>query len=341
MHYTKPICYTLENKSGNLVKITNFGAKVMSIIVPDKDGKKGNIVLGYDNPEEYLSGDAFFGATVGRYANRIAKASFKIDDKTYFLQKNDGENNLHSGENGFHNVFWQVKQDIQDKKNKLLLSYISEDMEGGFPGKLKVEVHYQWTDNNELIIDYKATTDKTTVINMTHHSYFNLKDGGKSNILQHIAQINSDSITAVNKNLIPTGEFMDVSETPFDFRTPKSIGRDINMDHEQLKLGRGYDHNFILNNDGNLQKAAEIFEPETGRIMEVITDQAGMQFYTGNWIDGSEIGHDQTKYTYRSAFCCETQHYPDAPNQPHFPSTLLNPGEVYKHKTIYKFSIKK
>jgi len=331
--------FRLVNKTGNEVRITNFGAAVMQILVEDKYGIKGDVVTGYDTPEEYLSGDPFFGATVGRFANRIANGKFPIGDKIYNVEKNDGENHLHGGPGGFNNVFWHGEETDFNGSPAVKMTYTSEDGEEGYPGTLTVTVIYSWTNDNELIIDYSATTTKKTVINLTHHSYFNLKDGGNSKITDHHIRINADFFIPVGDNLIPTGDILPVKGTPLDFTNMKPVGAHINEDDEQIKLGRGYDHTFVISGEKkSINLAAEVYEPETGRVLTVFTDQPGVQFYTGNFLDGSEMGHNGSTYHYRNAFCLETQHYPDSPNQPHFPSTILEPGEEYTQKTIYKFA---
>ncbi len=333
--------YTLANSHGNEVEITNFGASVMSIHINDKEGKKGNIVLGYDEAEEYIHGNPYFGAIIGRYANRIADGEFELDGKKYVLNKNNGDNHLHGGPGGFHNVIWKGKKTKADGCESVELRYTSHDMEEGYPGKLNVKVVYSWTENNELIIDYLATSNKKTIINLTHHSFFNLKDGGKSKITSHQLKINADNFLPVDKGLIPTGEFRPVKNTPMDFRKMHAIGDHINHKYKQLKYGNGYDHNYVLYKNGDsLIMAAEIYEPSTGRVMKVYTNQPGLQFYSGNFLDGSDTGHNKNVYNYRTAFCLEAQHFPDSPNHLDFPPTEFMPGEIYKQTTIYKFLTK-
>jgi aldose 1-epimerase len=331
--------FTLTNSKGNKIKVTNYGAKIMSIIVPDKTGNKNNVVLGYDSKEEYLDGDPYFGAAIGRYANRIAEGKFDLDDKTYELPKNDNQNHLHGGPGGFNNVIWEAKKIKHNDSEALELSYLSKDGEEGYPGNMEITMVYTWTDDNELRIEYTATTDKKTIINLTHHSFFNLKDGGKSKITEHEMSINADNFLPVDSSLIPTGEIKSVKDTPMDFTKPKKIGADINADYDQLKKGKGYDHNWVLNKpeQGKMTLAAKVKEPETGRIMVVYTTEPGLQFYSGNFLDGEEEGRNDIKYKHRTAFCLEAQHFPDSPNQPEFPSTVLRPGEKYKQTTIYKF----
>jgi len=333
--------YTLINKPGNYVTITNYGAKVMSIVVPDKDGNKGNVVLGYDEADEYLSGNLYFGAIVGRYANRIAHGKFSLDGVSYQLDKNNGENHLHGGPKGFHQKLWKAEKSVGEKGEQLTLTCTSEDGEEGYPGKVDVTVTYIWTADNSLIVKYLAQTDKNTIINLTHHSFFNLKDGGKSSIVDHHLMINASYFLPVDEGLIPTGERRSVEGTPMDFRKSHAIADMIDADDEQLKRGRGYDHNFILNTGtDSLVLAAEVYEPTTGRVMQVLTDQPGLQFYSGNFLDGTDIGHEHTPYNYRTAFCLEAQHFPDSPNHPDFPSTILHVGETYKQVTVYKFQVR-
>ncbi len=333
--------YTLTNKSGNYVTITNYGAKVMSIVVPDKDGNKGNVVLGYDEADEYLSGNLYFGAIVGRYANRIAHGKFSLDGVAYQLDKNNGENHLHGGPKGFHQKIWKAEKSVGEKGEQLTLTCKSDDGEEGYPGKVDVTVIYIWTADNSLIVKYLAQTDKNTIINLTHHSFFNLKDGGKSSIVDHHLMINASYFLPVDEGLIPTGERRSVEGTPMDFRKSYAIADMIDADDEQLKRGRGYDHNFILNTGtDSLVLAAEVYEPTTGRVMQVLTDQPGLQFYSGNFLDGTDIGHGHTQYNYRTAFCLEAQHFPDSPNHTDFPSTILHVGETYKQVTVYKFQVR-
>lgn len=333
--------YVLTNANGVYVKILNFGAKVMSIKVADKDGNIGDIVLGYDTPEEYINGNPYFGAIIGRYANRIANGKFSLDGKEYSLSKNNGNNSLHGGPGGFNNVIWDVIEYKNDDENHFVkLKYFSKNNEEGYPGNLTVYVKYTLNNDNELIINYEASCDKKTIINLTHHSFFNLKDGGKSTILEHVLKINADRYTPINKDFIPTGEIARVEQTPMDFTSPVAIGKRINDDFEQLHFGKGYDHNWVLNQENDsLNFAAEVYEPVTGRKMDVYTTEPGIQFYSGNFLDGTDIGKSHVEYKYRSAFCLETQHFPDSPNHPNFPSVVLNPGKKYHQQTIYKFSI--
>ena len=335
--------YVLTNKSGAEAAITTFGGTVVSLKVPDRSGKLGDVVLGFDSVEGYVSGASYFGATIGRYGNRIGHAQFSLDGKTYTLAKNNGENSLHGGIKGFNKVVWTAKELPAKGGQSLELSYLSKDGEEGFPGNLKVTVIYTLTDTNELRIVYSATTDKKTVVNLTNHSYFNLAGPGSGDILGHQLMIPADKFTPVDAGLIPTGELRDVQGTPFDFRKSTAIGARIEQADEQVKLGGGYDHNFVLRRSaGNATSlAARVVESSTGRVMEVWTTEPGIQFYTGNFLDGTVHGKDGIAYARRSAFCLETQHYPDSPNQPKFPPVVLNPGERYHTVTTYKFTTEK
>jgi aldose 1-epimerase len=332
--------YVLTNKNGNEVAITNYGGAVVSIKVPDRSGKVADVVLGYDNADGYVNDKSYLGALVGRYGNRIGHAQFVIDGKTYTLAKNNGDNSLHGGIKGFNKAVWSAKAVPVKGGQSLQLSYVSKDGEEGFPGNLKATVTYTWSDDNALTIDYSATTDIKTVVNLTSHSYFNLAGQGSGDILGHQLMIQADQFTPVDSGLIPTGELRDVKDTPFDFRKPTAIGARINQDEEQLKLGGGYDHNFVLRMpmDHGESLAARVVEPTTGRVMEVWTTEPGVQFYTGNFLDGKTTGKGGMTYPKRSAFCLETQHFPDSPNQPKFPSVLLNPGQSYHTITKYNFS---
>ncbi|MBS3807013.1 MAG: galactose mutarotase [Bacteroidales bacterium] len=332
--------FSLTNKHGAEVKITNFGGKVMSLQVPDKNGNLGDVVLGYEQPEDYINGEPYFGALIGRYGNRIDKGRFTLDGETYQLPQNNGPNHLHGGPDGFHNVIWEAK--LKDDKNpqSLHLTYVSKDGEMGYPGRFTATVVYTWTDNYELKIDYHATSDKKTIVNLTHHSFFNLKDAGKSKILDHELTIHADQFTPIDSGLIPTGEIREVKGTPMDFTQAKKMGAEINAGYQQLEYGNGYDHNWVLNKPQQdaMTLAAEVYEPTTGRKMEVHTTEPGLQFYSGNFLDGSQVGKNGVAYEYRTAFCLEAQHFPDSPNHENFPSTVLKPGETYKKQTIYKFS---
>lgn len=333
--------YTLTNKNGMEVKIINYGATVVSLTAPNRDGKYEDVVLGYDNLEDYVNGKSFFGCIVGRFGNRINKGKFKLDGKEYQLTINDGENHLHGGIIGYNKVLWKAEPIINDSSQSLKLSYLSPDGEQGYPGNLSIEVVYTLNDKNELLIDYSAVTDKPTILNPTHHSYFNLSGSFENTILNHELLIDADYITPINNQLIPTGELMKVDNTPFDFRSFKKIGERINDNNEQLKFGKGYDHNWVLNNfDGRVRKVAELYDPSSGRAMEVLTDQPGLQFYSGNFLDGLITGKNGIKYNYRTGLCLETQFFPDSPNHSNFPSVVLRPGEKYKQKTIYRFIVK-
>jgi len=336
--------FTLTNKDGAEVKITNLGGKIMALKVPDKNGTLGDVVLGYEHPEAYINGNPYFGALIGRYANRIEQGRFTLDSNTYQLPTNDGPHHLHGGPGGFHNVIWDVEPVPGMESQKLKLTYLSVNGEQGYPGNLKVKVHYTWTDNYELRIDYLAATDRKTIVNLTHHAFFNLKDGGESSILDHQMMINAGHFTPVDSGLIPTGEIRSVKGTPMDFTDPKRIGADIEKDGRQLAHGKGYDHNWVLDQQeekDSLRLAARVYEPTTQRVMEVYTTEPGLQFYSGNFLDGSDVGKDSTVYEHRNAFCLEAQHFPDSPHHPNFPSTVLKPEEKYTQTTIYKFSTKK
>lgn len=336
----KPVSlYVLRNRNGVEARLTNYGATLVSLMVPDRAGKFSDIVLGYDDANGYANGTAYLGATVGRYGNRIGKARFSLNGKTYTLAKNDGENSLHGGVKAFHKALWEAKDVSSIGASTLQFTYVSRDGEEGFPGTLTARVTYTLTLENELRIDYDVTSDQDTVQNLTHHSYFNLNPAG-GNVLSHELTLNADSFTPVDKTLIPTGELRNVEGTPFDFRTPVAIGARISANDEQLLRGTGYDHNWVLNGtSGTLRLAARVYEPVTGRIMEVSTTEPGIQFYSGNFLKGEpgKAGHNNS---YRSAFCLETQHFPDSPNHPDFPSTTLKAGEHYRTTTIYKFSVK-
>ncbi len=333
--------YTLTNANGLEAKITNYGGIVVSLLVPDRDGKLGDVVLGYETLEEYIENNPYFGTLVGRYGNRIARGKFTLEGIEYTLAQNDGENHLHGGLKGFDKVVW--KADAVRGKNSvgLKLTYLSKDGEEGYPGNLSVTVVYTLTNDNELKIEYTAVTDKVTIVNLIHHGYFNLAGAGLGDILGHELMIKADRFTPVDKGLIPTGELRSVKGTPMDFTRAVAIGARIDQAAEQLVLGGGYDHNWVLNNgDGSLALAAKVYEPTTGRVMEVYTTEPGIQFYSGNFLDGSITGKGGKVYEYRYGFCLETQHFPDSPNKPDFPSTVLKPGETYTTTTIYTFSVK-
>jgi aldose 1-epimerase len=331
--------YEIQNKSGVRARITNYGARIMSLFVPDMDGRPSDIVMGYDNPLSYLtSNEKYYGATIGRYGNRIARGEFELLGQKYHLTKNNGNNSLHGGPNGFHNVIWTVSLHEDDC---LVLKYFSPDMEEGFPGNISVRVVYSLNEENELTIEYFASTDKTTVLNLTHHSFFNLSGDMNRTVNDHHMQIFADFYTPVDAELIPTGEIAEVRNTPFDFRSGNPIGSRLNEQNEQLLRGRGYDHNWVLDRTGSnpeVRLAAKVTEPGSGRIMEVYTNEPGIQFYGGNFLNESDIGKYGVPYRHRTAFCLETQHFPDSPNKEYFPSTVLNKGQDYYSVCIYKFS---
>jgi SSS family solute:Na+ symporter len=334
--------YNLQNKSGMSVNVTNYGAIITSIIVPDRDGKLQDVALGYQRAEDYMNAvdKPYFGAIVGRYGNRIANGEFSTDGKTFKLAKNNGDNHLHGGVIGFDKVIWDAN--VIEPGKAIELSYLAKDREEGYPGNLQVKVTYRLTDENELIVDYDASTDKTTPVNLTQHTYFNLKGEGEGTILDHELTLHAKRFTPVDEGLIPTGELREVADTPFDFTSAKPIGRDINQGDQQLQFGGGYDHNWVLDKDNSneLTLAAEVFEPGSGRVLEVRTTEPGIQFYGGNFLDGRLTGKAGKPYVHRGGFCLETQHFPDSPNQPTFPSTLLEPNKTYQTTTVFRFSTK-
>ncbi|NRF37803.1 aldose epimerase family protein [Pedobacter foliorum] len=329
--------YTLRNKNGSSVTITDYGARIVSLTVPDKDNKLTDVVLGYANLKSYKKqGEPFFGAIIGRYGNRIGKGKFSLDEEVYQLQLNDGKNTLHGGLDGFHAKTWRVKQ--QDS-SRIDFFYTAADGEGGYPGKLDVQVTYTFSEDNALKIHYLATSDKNTVVNLTNHAYFNLNGEGNPSILDHQLAIQADAYTPVDSTLIPTGAITLVKGTPFDFTKAKMIGKDIDENNQQLGFGKGYDHNFVLNRHTLEQPVARVSSPLTGIRMEVFTTEPGLQFYSGNFLTGKDKdGKGGVSYPFRSAFCLETQHFPDSPNKENFPSTVLKPGAEYQSTTIYKFS---
>jgi aldose 1-epimerase len=331
--------FTLKNKNGMEIGVINRGGIIVSLKTADKNGNIQDVVLGYDSLGGYEANNNYFGALIGRYGNRIANGKFKLDGVEYKLAQNNGKNHLHGGVKGFDKVYWNIEEGAS-KGNSLKLTYQSKDGEEGYPGTLNCEVVYTLTDDNELKIDYKATTDKKTVVNLTQHTYFNLSGDPSKDILGHKLSIDSDSLLPVDKGLIPTGKMTAVKGTPFDFKSATVIGSRINAKDEQIKLGGGYDHCWILNNKGSLRSVAVLSDTVSGRVMEVLTTEPGIQFYTGNFLDGKSKGKGGIAYQKRSAVCLETQHYPDSPNQPSFPTTVLNPGETYSTTTIYKFSAK-
>jgi aldose 1-epimerase len=330
--------FKLKNGNGLEMEVTNFGARVISLYVPDRNGDFEDIALGHDNIQDYIDHpNTFFGAPVGRYANRISGAKFSLNGVTYPLEANNGTNSIHGGRDGFHNVVWTVEE---VSRQKIIFSYLSKDGEGGFPGTLSVRMSYALTDKDEFEIQYEAETDKSTVVNLTHHSYFNLHGAGKGNVTDHILWIHADHYTPVDSLLIPTGEIIPVKATPLDFTIPKRIGERIDDEHEQLKLAQGYDHNWVLNKKETKQGvslAVEIWVPN-GRKMSVYTTEPGIQIYTGNFLNDVKGKGDEV-YSRRGGICLETQHFPDSPNKPDFPSVILNPNEKYNQTTIYKFAI--
>jgi aldose 1-epimerase len=325
--------YTLSDGKVE-VRITNYGGIVTSLRAPDRNGKLDDIVLGYDSLDQYIAKTAYFGAIIGRYANRIAHGTFQLDGKTYHTPKNDDDNTLHGGVRGFDKVVWTAKE----IKDGIELTYVSKDGEEGFPGTLTTTVRYTLA-RGALRIEYSATTDKDTVLNLTNHSYFNLAGQANGEVLGHIVKINASRFTPVNASLIPTGEIKSVEGTPFDFRKPHSIGERINDNNDQLRFGMGYDENMVLDSSNSqLTEAAEVYEPTTGRILKVLTTEPGIQFYSGNHLDGSITGKQGRVYKPRTAFCLETQHFPDSPNHPNFPTTELKPGQKFHSVTVYEFS---
>ena len=332
----KVALYVLKNASGMEVAITNYGGRIVSIMVPGKDGKWADVELGFDNIHDYLTVPNNFGALIGRYANRIAKGSFTLEGREYTLERNNGPNHLHGGSHGFDTRVWDVTE-ATDKELKL--HYLSKDMEAGYPGNLDVTVTYTLKDDNSIVIDYSATTDKTTVVNLTNHAYFNLKGAGEGTVMDHVLTIFADAFTPVDSTMIPTGEIRPVEGTPLDFRTPTPLGERIDSDYKQLVMGNGYDHNWVLKKEASdsVVLAARLLEPASGRILEVYTNEPGIQCYTGNFLDGTIHGKGGKVYLRRGAVCLETQHYPDSPNHPEFPSVVLKPGEKYHSVCIYKF----
>lgn len=334
--------FVLENDRGVRVALSDFGARIVSILVPDKNGDLVDVVLGFSSMEAYINaGEPFHGVTVGRFANRIANGRFTIDGEMYHVDPNNGPNALHGGVNGFHNQVWDSRVIYKEKAD---FYYVSADGEEGFPGTLSVMVKYRLTDDNELIISYRAETDKPTVINLTNHAFFNLNGEGNGDVLNHVLQIQADNYLPVDEHQIPTGVLAPVAGTPFDFTAPKPIQQDITQADEQLKKGNdGYDHNYVLNANviDTQHPAATILSPKTGICLDVLTTEPGLQLYTGNFLNGTDTGKQGNPYRKYGAFCLETQHFPDSPNQPEFPSTLLLPGQVFQSETRYRFSIVK
>ncbi|MGB9623560.1 MAG: aldose epimerase family protein [Phycisphaerae bacterium] len=331
--------YTLTNANGMSADITNYGGIVVRLYAPDRNGKLADVVLGYDKLADYIKATPYFGAIVGRYGNRIARGRFTLDGIEYKLATNNMGNHLHGGIKGFDKVVWEAQPFQGNDAVGLKLTYLSKDGEEGYPGNLRCTVRYSLTNDNELRIDYEATTDKATPVNLTNHSYFNLAGQGRGDILGHELMLNADRFVPVDSTLIPTGELRPVKGTPMDFTTPTAIGARVNQDYEQLKLGKGYDHCWVLNKkDAEMSLAARVYEPTTGRVMEVLTTEPAIQFYCGNFLDGSNVGKGGKVYRFRYGFCLETEHYPDSPNHPQFPSTILRPGQTYKTTTIYRFA---
>jgi len=331
--------FRLQNASGMEVEVLNYGAIIRAIRVPDREGNRGDVVLGFDSLAAYLQPHPYIGAVVGRYANRIGGARFVLDGQTYELAANDGPNHLHGGVRGFDKVLWEAESFTSENEAGVRFTYASPDGEEGYPGTLRATVTYTLADSNALVIDYEATTDKPTIVNLTQHAYFNL--AGRGDILNHELQLFADFYTPVDERLIPTGEICPVAGTPLDFRIPQRIGARIDADHEQIRRGRGYDHNFVLRHTerGKLELAARVYEPTSGRIMRVYTTEPGLQFYSGNFLDGSLTGKGGMVYARRTGFCLETQHFPDSPNKTHFPSPVLRPGQTYRSRTVYAFDV--
>ena len=333
--------YTMTNANGMEISVINYGGIITNLKAPGKDGTMADVVLGFNSIDGYLTPAPYFGAIIGRYGNRIAKGKFSLDGTNYTLAQNDGENHLHGGNKGFDKVLWEVTKITNDDSVALQLHYLSKDMEEGYPGNLNTTVTYTLSNDNTLNVSYQATTDKKTVINLTQHSYFNLSGDFSKDILDQEISINADTFLPVDETLIPTGEFKEVAGTPFDFKESKVIGKEINQEDQQLKRGLGYDHCWVLNRDSDgLNLAATAYDPGSGRFMEVYTTEPGIQFYSGNFLDGTLESKSGGTYAKRSGFCLETQHYPDSPNQEDFPSVVLNPEETYKSETTFKFSVK-
>jgi len=337
--------YTLTNANGLKMEVINYGGIVTKLLVPDRDGNFDDIVLGYDSVDAYVAASPYFGALIGRVGNRIAHGKFELNGETYSLATNNDPGgipcHLHGGIKGFDKVVWDAKPCLESGEAALVLTYVSKDGEEGYPGNLTVKVVYTLTGEDEFICDYTATTDKATPVNLTNHTYFNLAGAGKGDILSHQLKLNADAFTPVDAGLIPTGDIVKVEGTPFDFRELTAIGARVDADDEQIKFGLGYDHNWVLNKENEgMTLAAKVVEPTTGRVMKIFTEEPGIQFYCGNFLDGSNVGKGGVPYAYRTGFCLETQHYPDSPNQPNFPSIILNPGEVYHTKTLHKFLAK-
>lgn len=327
--------FELRNARGTRLCVTNYGARIVSLLVPDRSNRPVDVVMGFDSIDDYLGAtEVYHGATIGRYANRIAEGRFTLDDQTYELDRNNPPNHLHGGPEGFHTRVWEVRE---ADESSITLAYESGDGEEGYPGKLSLKVQFLLSAQDEVFINYEAATDRPTVLNLTNHAYFNLNGQGSGTILNHTLEINADQYTPVNETLIPTGQAEPVAGTPFDFRQPQPIGSRINDAHIQLQYGNGYDHNYVLNNQGSLEVIARATGDKSGLSMEVLTDQPGVQFYTGNFMSGENLVKGQVPDHFRSAFCLETQHFPDSPNQPSFPSTVLRPGDIFRSTTVYRF----
>ncbi len=334
----KVMVYTLINERGMMARITNYGGTILSLTAPDRNGNFADVVLGFDTLDEYVEHSPYFGCLIGRYGNRIAHGRFKLRNTEYVLAQNDGQNHLHGGWKGFDKQMWSPRASEILDGPALILTYISPDGEEGYPGTLSVKVTYTLANDNSLKIDYLATTDRPTIVNLTNHSYFNLSAGLAETILDHELMINADTFTPVDETLIPTGEIRSVAGTPLDFRSFTPIGERIDADDEQIRFGKGYDHNWVVNGERDtVRLAARVYEPLSGRIMEVHTTEPGLQFYSGNLMPPSLNGKNGRVYGRRSGFCLETQHFPDSPNKPEFPSTKLEPGDVYQSSTVYRF----
>lgn len=331
--------FILSNNNGMEIRIITYGGVITSWTAPDKNGNYKDIVLGYNTLAEYEAETPYFGALIGRYGNRIAKGKFSLDDQEYTLAVNNGVNHLHGGLKGFDKVIWDAKTIVSDSTVSLELSYLSKDMEEGYPGNLETKVTYTLNNKDELSVNYEATTDKPTIVNLTQHSYFNLTADFNQDILGHELVINADSFLPIDNTLIPTGEFRDVTGTPFDFKTSKAIGIHIDNENIQLKNGLGYDHSWVLNDQNTgVRFVASAYEPVSERLLEVFSDEPGIQFYSGNFLDGTLPSKNNGVYQHRTGFCLETQHYPDSPNQKNFPSVRINPGEKYNSKTVFRLS---
>lgn len=331
--------FVLENANGMIVEILDLGGVIVRLIVPDSSGNFADVTTGFSQPQPYFEGAGYMGAIVGRYANRIANGEFSIDGIRYNLAKNNGDNSIHGGLVGFDKKFWDAEYLTQSDEARLTLNTFSSDGDEGYPGRVEVVVTYTLNDQNQLIIDYSATTDKATVINLTNHAYFNLDGHDASSILEHEVMINANRFTPIDSESIPIGTFSNVAGTPLDFRQRKPIGQDISSEHQQIVFGSGFDHNFVINHNeiGDLSLAAEVYAPKSGRVMNVYTDQPGVQFYTGNFLNGQLVGKDGAVYDRRQAFCLETQHFPDSPNKANFPNTILRAGERFTSTTIFEF----